>query len=95
MGPCGWRGQPDEVPLSLSTLLSPSGTESRQRERGREEAPSGSNMRDPSVENSRVTSESDVSYPSGANGIAPSVSPSEVEGDDWIGCSLLVELGQL
>ena len=73
------QGRTDSVPLSLSTLLSPSGTESIQREGGREEASSGAVSRAPYEANGRDPSESEGSSPSGLNGISPSGAPSEAE----------------
>ena len=69
--------QPDAVPLSLFTLLSPSGMESRRWEGGREEDPSGADVRDSSGSDIRAPSGADGSATSGSNVIAPSGSPYE------------------
>ena len=79
------QGITDSVSLSLSTLLSPSGIESRRQEGRREESPSGADSRAPSGANGRALYEANSSSTSGANKIAPSVAPYEAEGSDGLG----------
>ena len=64
------QGQPNAVPISLSTLLSPSGTESRRRVGGQEEAPSVSNGGAPYGDNGRDPYKPKSSYPYGDKGIS-------------------------
>ena len=65
--------------------------ESRQREDGWEEAPSGADGRAPSRANGVAHSEADNGAPSGANRIAPLGDPSEADESDWFGVPLVAD----
>ena len=67
--------------------------ESRKNWGGRDKAPYGAECRNPYGDNYRDPSEAYGSAPSGANRISPSGAPYEAEGSDWLGCSLVVDLG--